>query len=663
LLDDKQLDNSPNFSLYTQKELEQQKYINEIELVIEKYNILENENQLIASTEKSYLYLINFILELHKNKKSLPNDLKNIFLNNIFLKEQINIFLEKKLKNLTKDDNIHFIKDINVLAYISTIGSDDNILNSYYNYDLEAISKVFRFYEEHLRTLFLENKVLFSLTFDSYIILLKTLIQLCTINSIDLIRKKSVNQIIDLMTETINIIKFTISLNDRELSKINNIQGKYLYYFSHLDEIPVEEDDLSKSFEKYLLCLEKQEDGFMLSKNNNFGYENDISEDAEFLIFKNYSSILLLKLLKKLRNIPNSPRFFDNPYFQKILRVYYKKFSIENEIKIAKNIEEFEKTLLSSLLYNYYSDLNFDKKLDYHWVIEDFILSDKDFDNRNLETIYRILFFISDIEDFKYSHITQILVNSKVIKNDYHEFFKLAIFDLFITKFKNSKFDNELNEILEKISKYILQNTFDFHLISICSKIFLNISLIYSTHEEKIEEAKKLYALFILLNDFDILEINYEKINAKILENLQFTKDYVRENFLDDFFILKDFELYQEIEIIKKRIEINSLSIDETINILVDFLTTKIFYGLCKIFISEVEQVDTFDYEFEKYVIKINHKYLIKLLYSKINEKIFNLILERYTKFIKDEFSIIFKSFDQKDIKFYLSDDDFELTY
>lgn len=659
---DEQINNSPNFSLYTKNEFLQQKFIDEIMSIAYKYNILKNENQLISSTEKNYLYIINYVLELHKKRENLPSDIENLFLNNIFFKEQINQFLEKKLINLIKDDNIHFIKDINVLAYISTIGSKEYILNSYYEYDLTAIEKVFRFYENYLQKIFFDKKELFLLTFDLYIILLKTLIQLCTINSIDLIKKRNINQIIELMTETINIVKFTIPLSNDNLSKINNLQGKYLYYFSHLDEILIDVDDLDRSFERYLLCLEKQEDGFTLSKNNNFGFEDDILENSEFLIFKNYSSILLLKLLKKLRDIPNSPRFIDNPYFQKILKIYFKKFSLEDEIVIPKSINELEKILLSSLLYNYNSNLNFEKKLNYHFVIEDFILSDKDFDNKNLETIYRILFFASDIEDFKYSHITQILTNSKVVKNDYHEFFKLAIFDLFINKFKNSKFDDELNTILEKISTYVLQNTFDFHLVSICSKIFINISLIFSTHQKKINKAKDLYALFILLNNFDILESNYQKINNKLLENFNFTKEYVRTSFLNDFFIIKDFELYQELEFLDKKVKNNSLNIEETINILTQFLSTKVFYNLCKIHISQSNHNDFFDFEFEKYIIKIDHKYLICFLFPKIHENSFYKILEHNKKIIKDEISKIFKHFNQKDLTSFLLDDD-DLTF
>ena len=34
---------------------------------------------------------------------------------------------------------------------------------------------------------------------------------------------------------------------------------------------------------------------------------------------------------------------------------------------------------------------------------------------------------------------------------------------------------------------------------------------------------------------------NYQKINNRLLENFNFTKEYVRTSFLNDFFIIKDF--------------------------------------------------------------------------------------------------------------------------
>ena len=134
-MDNEQNSNSNRFFLYTEQELEQQKYIEEIQNITTKYNILENENYLISSSQKSFLHLINFAVSLYKKNEVLPKDIENIFLNNIFLKEQINTFLDKKLINLTTNDSSHFIDNLEILIYICSIGINKNILDTNYNYD------------------------------------------------------------------------------------------------------------------------------------------------------------------------------------------------------------------------------------------------------------------------------------------------------------------------------------------------------------------------------------------------------------------------------------------------------------------------------------------------------------------------------------------------
>ena len=483
-MDNEQNSNSNRFFLYTEQELEQQKYIEEIQNITTKYNILENENYLISSSQKSFLHLINFAVSLYKKNEVLPKDIENIFLNNIFLKEQINTFLDKKLINLTTNDSSHFIDNLEILIYICSIGINKNILDTNYNYDFNAISDIFRFYEKQLKELSYKNKELFLITFDSYLILLKTFIQLCKINSLDLMKKKDISNIIELMTETINIIKFSISLNENELNKLNNLSGKFLYYFSHLQEIEIDIINLDISLQKYLLLLEKQEDGFLLSINKDFENQNSISKEDEFILFKSYSSILLLKLIKDLENCFDTKDYFYNEYFQKIIKTYHKRFSLNQETKIPPNIEDFRNRLLSSLLLDYKSNLDFSKKLDYHYVIEDFIFSGNDFDNRNLETVYRILSFAKDIEDFKYKHIIEILVNSTKINNDFYEFYKLAIFDLYINKFKNQTNDSYNNLYFDKISNYLKNNHFTFTLSSIYLKIYAFLENINTEYKD-----------------------------------------------------------------------------------------------------------------------------------------------------------------------------------
>ena len=520
MIDDHYLENLSTFSLFSKKELEHQKFINDITLIVEKYNILENENQLIGSTDKTFLYLINFIISLNKKQKTIPEDIKYLFLENLFLKEQINTFLEKNLDNITKNDSINFSKEITLILSVLTIGTNEKVLNSNFDYNYESISKLFRYYESSLKNLFQINIKLFHLTFDSYIILLKTFIQLCRINSIDIMKTKDIHNILELITETISILKFNILLKKEQLEKISSIQGKYLFYFSHLDEIKIEIKDLDKSIEKYFLCFEKQNIGYILYSENISFDEN--FDSNEFLVFKNNSSILILKLLHKLKNILPEEKYFEIEFFQKILRLYYKIFSTEfNYDLIPKNIESFEKDLLNSLLYNYNISFDFTKTIDYYSIIEDFIISEKMFNNRNLETIYNILQFANDIEDFKYYYIAEVLANSKPIENDYHEFYKLFIFDLIINKHLYQKDSNRKIVVLNKIFFYIKDNDIKNHLISIYMKLSIDLSLFYSESKLYLEKAKELYFLFKKITNNNILQTKYNDICNKIMLNIK----------------------------------------------------------------------------------------------------------------------------------------------
>lgn len=520
MIDDHYLENLSTFSLFSKKELEHQKFINDITLIVEKYNILENKNQLIGSTDKTFLYLINFIISLNKKQKTIPEDIKYLFLENLFLKEQINTFLEKNLDNITKNDSINFSKEITLILSVLTIGTNEKVLNSNFDYNYESISKLFRYYESSLKNLFQINIKLFHLTFDSYIILLKTFIQLCRINSIDIMKTKDIHNILELITETISILKFNILLKKEQLEKISSIQGKYLFYFSHLDEIKIEIKDLDKSIEKYFLCFEKQNIGYILYSENISFDEN--FDSNEFLVFKNNSSILILKLLHKLKNILPEEKYFEIEFFQKILRLYYKIFSTEfNYDLIPKNIESFEKDLLNSLLYNYNISYDFTKIINYHSIIEDFIISEKMFNNRNLETIYNILQFANDIEDFKYYYIAEVLANSKPIENDYHEFYKLFIFDLIINKHLYQKDSNRKIVVLNKIFFYIKDNDIKNHLISIYMKLSIDLSLFYSESKLYLEKAKELYFLFKKITNNNILQTKYNDICNKIMLNIK----------------------------------------------------------------------------------------------------------------------------------------------
>jgi hypothetical protein len=662
MISNKDSNNSPTFSFYSKKELAQKDSIKQIDLILEKYNILENDNQLISSFEKNVLYIINYIEVLFIKRVPIPEDIEDLFLNNPSLKENINLFIEKKLLNLTKKDSLYFFKDINIMLHILSIGTNEKIIESYNNYNFDSTSNLFRFYENRLKELFLTNKELFCLSFDSYIILLRTITQLCNFNSIDEIAKKSIKFFIELMTESINILKFNILLDKNQLNKLNNIQGKYLYYFSYIENIPFDTNDLKTTFENYFLTLERHEAGYVISSESNFGDETQNLDSQEFLIYKKNSSVLILKLIKDLKANINEELYFKEEDFQRILRFYYKKFSLyHSNDDIAENLDIFQKDLLNTLLLNYHINQDFKKQLDYHFIIDDFIFSQEILTNTNIEIIFQLLYFTDDIALYKYHLISQILVQHNPIKNDYHEYFKLAIFDLCVNKSIHIKYNTDLENVLKKISTYVDNYKIASHLLSVYSKIYLSLSLFYSENQINIDKAKKLYASFIQINGLEILENEYNEINLRILSNIQHSKDFI----LNEFFENKNRELKNELESIKNRIDKN-ISSNEMKTLLSIFISNDIFHGVCETVIVEYEEkLTTLDAGFEEYQI-ILPKYIIRLIFTSVYKNNFLSIFDNYKSFLENDLCSILNDFKEKNKKFSIlidDEDEIEINY
>lgn len=662
MISNKDSSDSPAFTFYTQKELEQKDSIKQIDLILEKYNILENDNQLISSFEKNILYIINYIESLFIKKESIPSDLEDLFLNNSSLKENINLYIEKKLLNITKKDSIYFFKDINIMLHILSIGTNQKILESYNDYNFDSVSNLFRFYENRLKQLFLTNKELFSLSFDSYIILLRTITQLCNFNSIDEIAKRSIKYFIELMTESINLLKFNVLLDKTQLNKLNNIQGKYLYYFSYIDNIVFDIDDLKTTFENYFLMLERHEAGYIISSESGFGEETQNLDSQEFLIYKKNSSILILKLIKDLKANLDEESYFKQEEFQRILRFFYKKFSIyHSNDDVAQSLKVFQKDLLNSLLLNYHIDQDFKKQLDYHLIIDDFIFSQESLSNTNIEIIFQLLYFTDDIALYKYHLISQILVQHNPINNDYHEYFKLAIFNLCINKSIHVKYNTDLENVLKKIYNYINDYKIASHLLSVYSKIYLSLSLLYSQNQIDIEKAKKLYATFVQINGLEILKNEYNEINLKILSNIQLPADFIVDEFLKN----KNIKLKNELDNIKNKIEKNLLETEMKTS-LATFISNEIFHGVCETTIFNIEEnLTILDAGFEEYQIVLQ-KYIIRLVFTSVYKSNFLSIFENNKSFLENDVYKILNNFKQKDTKFNIlidDEDEIEINY
>lgn len=669
------LDNS-DFFLYSNDDLKEKEYIQEIDELIEKYDINTNNNQLTQSEENKFIAIINYSSNLYYQNKELPEDLRITFLKNYPFKKSLNTHLEKKIQNLIKNDSAFFFKEITTLIHLLCLGKTYEIFNSYNSYNYDDISDLFRFYEDTLREQ-KEQKELFNTTFQSYIILLTVYTQLCVINATDIIRKKTINKIIDLMTETINMLKFSLVLEEKDMNKINNILGEHLYYFSHFSFITMNKEDIDYTFKEYYLCLERQTDGYNLAKSSNFGGASLHSKNEEFIIFKNNASFLLLTLLQKVDANFNNYDYFTNKNFLKIIELYYENFSLKTkEINIAKDIKVFKLKLLNSLLYNYFTDSK--EVLTHTSIIDDFILEGSDFCNTNLETIHNILLFSDDIDDYKYINVARILVNTTSIQNDYHEFFKLKTFDVIINYFMKNKNSDEINELFSKIYTYVTVNKTASHLLSAYSKLYLSLSLYYSyflDKKELINKAKTFYAIFIQTNGIKILKDQYKNINSKLL--LNFGKYYQNELKLYDIELSNDIYINLGKEIIKKylmhrelelKFEINqgitkitneiytnpNLKYNDIHKVLVSLISNKIFHGLCQVYISGLddEEIKFFDSGYKKYTITMNEKYSLLFIFPTIYEDNFKYVLNYNKEFIKNNINNILTALAEHNINY-----------
>lgn len=251
-----------------------------------------------------------------------------------------------------------FIEVINILELNNTFKIKEKN-----NYNLDEISNLFRFYENELKSSFFNEKEIFEIKFDCYILLIKVFTELCMIFTSSIEKRTYINTFFQLLEESKNILKFSIPLEKNHICIINNIIGEQLYYFTHIQYINIKDRDLDYILEKYHMNIEKQLNGYELSLSTNFGNNRQKDQNTEYTIFINNCSFLLLKMIYKLKYYRSNTKIFENPKFKKIL-LLFSEISIMHKTSIIKDIKEFKEALfiefLSSANYlenNYNQDI------------------------------------------------------------------------------------------------------------------------------------------------------------------------------------------------------------------------------------------------------------------------------------------------------------------
>lgn len=668
-IDEEAFSNS-TFSLMSNEELSTLSHEKEVKDLLKKYEILDGVNHLTNSAESYYLAFINYINNLYYVNGMIPSDVKHVIQTNTAFKEYLLNNVSKRLDGLTKNGSAIFFKEIVSVVNLLSLGERFHVFQNYNVYDFDEIAKLFRFYEDILRDQFLGDKEDFESTFSCYTKLIQAYNKLCVINSTDLQRRKSINPIMDLITESINMLKFTISFEETHLNKINNVLGEILYYFAHLPYIETKGKELYYLIDEFFLLLEKQTDGYNLSKDAGFG-ENTEYKKEEYLIYVNYSANLLLNMLQKLAFAFKDDDYFNTRSFQKCLSLFAQNFPTMGVLPGKETLESFRNKLLFSLVQNYaLGETSIGEITSHKSAIDDFIQSADQFNIHNIETIHNLLLFAEDIEDYKYLHIGETLIGSALIQNDYYEFFKLKTIDIVINYFITNKTKEEILPFLNKVQSYIEHNKKGSHLLSVFSKLYLSISHYYSTLDDKesIEKANDTYAIFINMNGFELLKNEYARINKKILialgtyyaKDLSLNSQWFNDPMLIDLGkkLSSDYLAYQELDLkykINRQITniTSEILYEETVDYedihtkITHIIANEIFYGLCIVRIKGLtqEKAGIVDNGYTLYSIPMMRDYTIQFIFPSVYEDAFKYILKINKEFIKKNVDNILASF------------------
>ncbi|MFY9074576.1 hypothetical protein OZZ08_06365 [Malaciobacter mytili] len=623
--------------------------------IITKYKISSKNNSFLFDVEDDYKSLINYIGELFIKNQTLPDDIKNQLLHNINFRS----FLIKNI--IIKIDNIFFDKKTIVFKEIVTIinllsfGKNFNIFENYISYNLDNLSSLFREYEEKLE----KNQNIkeeFELLFAHYTLLIEIINVLCKINSSDVQRKKTINPIIEILTETINILKFKISLNEEKVNILNNILGKLLFYYAHIPYIDITNRKLFDVIDEFYFNFEKSIAGYQLSKNTSFGNSNELKE---YKLFLNTISTLLSNMIYKLESEYEYNEYKDLALFKNILDLY-EEVIVHTNIPKIKTIFELKKHLINNYIFIYSG--NCEDSVDI--IINDFF-SNKQFDNSTIQIIYAITLY-SDIKNDTLIEILRKFLSMEKFHNDYLEFYKLNICDVIINKLirhNNFVLDEELSKILVD---YINENSVASHLISIYTKVFLSLSLYYSNFNDfkSIELSKNYYAIYININGYNLLNNEYSSINRKILVN--YGKNLIEELEIevngvknDKFYTLgeksvikhitqnkinKKFYMNQKLsDLLTKILNEQNLD-DEKINSYIEeFISKDIFYGLvfCAVDGLCKNKCEVLDLGYEIIKIPLFKQFTLKIAYSTVYKDVFQNIYLNTKEYIEKNVSNI----------------------
>lgn len=658
--------NNSTFSLSTKEEFDNFED-SIISKVIKKYNIIQNPDKLLSSTETNYVALLDYIDRLYYLKKDIPEDLANLIKNNFYFNKYLVSYINKKLDNIFKNGSAIFFKDLNSILNLLSRANHYAVFKDYNTYDYEEIQNLFREYESSLQSI--QNEEVFDVIFNCYTSLLKVYTKLCVINSIDIKRKQTINPITDILTETINMLKFTTKLQEKHLNILNNVLGQILYYFSHLPFVDSKGKDLNYLIDQYYLLFEKISDGYNTSKDTDFA-GNSSSKEEEYFRFRSNSSYLFLIMLKKLKQEFKEDEYFSCDSLRRCMILFEKNFSTSFNGKEEVTLYSLTEDLTNAIALTYVSDDKLGQIKDYKSAINDFIIEADNYNLQNIEPIHNILLLSENTDQHYYINIGQTLINSKSLRNDYYEYYKLKTIDVILNYLTNKEQSKEVENFVKNIYKYIERNKVASHLMPMFSKLYLSISYYFSKFDdnELIKEARRIYAMFISINGFELLKNEYKWINSNLLKEfgryhlseLNFKyEDMTQEELISLGKIgIKNYLKYNElktkyeinnslVQITSDILNINSLNYEKLNTLICSLLTQKIYHGICEISILGLTKKTSaiVDEGYKKHLVTIDDTYSIQFIFPAVYENNFKYINDENQDFILNNLKNILSSY------------------
>lgn len=650
--------------------------------VLLKYNII-NDNPIEEDWyfimdwyEAHYSSLKWYITnELQKLKiwESLPDDILEVsYWNNKYL-ENLSLDIDKSVSKITQSNSSELFNDISDLCDLLYLGTNYSILENYNSYNLDNIEIVMDKYNEIL--LDYQDKWdtdKFNYIFNLYTSFIDMLNRLCTLNSNDIQRKKTIQPILEIIKFKTNESKMIISYDTEHLNVLNNFMWKFMINFSHINYIDSNWKTADKVINQFWERLMSQTMWFTLCENNNFWNKPDTRDWVRYTALWNVS-YLLLSLYRKLEfNFPELD-ISSNDQFNKVIFDNYKDFLRESWFNVYNtlDINTFKSDLVNNLIWLYKlwnsnerstflndSTLNESTSDTSIWnVFNHFYYDNKAPTVDDMEIIHHLLLFNDKTDIENNLHLLDRLIRLNKFENDNLEFFKLKTIDLILNSINRLDEKSDLINHVWLIVKYIEDNNKWSLLLSAYSKIYISLALYFSDiDDEQLDISKVYYSKFLNINWYNLLESEYLNYHNRLLINywkIEAIKQWQEDIKEDNTFLSiwrrttvlfeesKEYRVKNEInddmtKLVNNIMEQDWLNDKEIINTVENFISNKILLWISKVYLRWISwnKIPKLDRWYDIKVLPIHNEAKLIFVYPKFYKDTFDYIIQRNLSYL-----------------------------